>query len=192
MFSRLIYKRIKFAACWLIAAFMATSCVAQALKDENMLSTLPQGFVVGHQERSAHANIMELVPAGETVETWTQMITLQTFYGLGGVSPDTFASGLGNRWKEVCTSGEAAKVRDDVERGYPISIWVFTCPTNPRTNKPENMFLKAIQGQDSLYIVQYAFRSELKNEMALPAMTYFRKIMVCDTRRADRLCPPGM
>jgi hypothetical protein len=54
------------------------------------------------------------------------------------------------------------------------------------------MWLKAISGKDSLYIVQYAYRLPLQNDLAVEAGTYLRTVSVCDTRDPRHACPKGM
>lgn len=175
---------------WAMAA--CPSSVVAALQNENLLTPLPSGFKVGFATENSRVTMHEFVPVGETVDDWSRMVTAQIFLGLNNVDPDRFANRLAARWKSGCAGGEAQKIRSGIENGYNFSLWIFTCPLNPGTKKPENMWLKAISGADSLYSVQYAYRRELSKDLIEPAMEYLRKVMVCDTRRADRPCPRGM
>ena len=106
--------------------------------------------------------------------------------------PDRFASELAGNWKGACPDGTGVKSKAGVENGYRFSLWVFECPLNPATGKPEAMFLKAISGSDALYSVQYAYRQALTKELIGPAIGFLQQARVCDTRRADRACPAGM
>jgi len=163
-----------------------------ALENENLLTPLPRGFKIGSHSQQGRMVMAEYVPTAETVDNWSRLITVQTFHGLSAVDPDGVPANMARGWEGACSSGTAIKVTAAVENGYRVSIWQFLCPINPATHRPENMWLKSISGHDSLYIVQYAYRRILTNDLIGPAMGYLRKIMVCDTRRPDRPCPKGM
>lgn len=62
---------------------------------------LPEGFVPAYEQAQNGFYIMELVPKGETVDNWSQMITLtalqeQTGGGLG------YANDLANQYQGAC------------------------------------------------------------------------------------------
>jgi len=61
---------------FIIAGLLATSA------DEQITRPPLAGFVVGNQQSSGGASILEEVPAGETVQKWTRMVTTQRFEGL--------------------------------------------------------------------------------------------------------------
>ena len=163
-----------------------------ALREENLLAPVPSGFKVGSSVKNERSIIQEFVPSAETVENWSRMATVQIFLGSAQVAPDTFANSLAGRWTASCPDGTAVKFHAGVENGFPVSLWTFSCPLNPATKKPETMYLKAIGGSDSLYVVQYAYRQALSQALVGPAVEYLRQVRACDTRRADRRCPAGM
>ena len=168
------------------------SATLAALKDENLLTPLPDGFRIGFHEANARQSIAEYVPKDETVDDWSRMVTVQIFYGVKNFDPDAFAGNLGKKWASACPGGGARKITAGVENGYPFSLWMVDCPLNPQTRKPETMWLKAMSGADALYSVQYAYRRAPDKELIGPAMDYLKRISVCDARRADRPCPEGM
>ena len=128
--------------------------VLAGLKDENLLTPLPHGFKLGWQSPDGH--MQEFVEPPDTVDDWSKMITIQIFHGLKNINPDAFAERLAARWKSGCADASAQKVRDGIENGYPIAVWIYVCPLNAATHKPETMWLKGIGGADSLYVTQYA------------------------------------
>lgn len=169
-------------------AMLSTSAMGQGLKNENILAPMPSGFVAGNVARNARGSIGEFVPEGETVNNWSKMITIQVFFGKGGLRPAEFAAQLAKGWMRACPGAEVAKIREEPEFGYPTGLWLYVCPVNPATKKPENMWLKAIEGRDSLYSVQYAVRTELSKEMAPLAMKFLHAVKVCDSRRPENVC----
>src|SRR4029079_8315036 len=123
----------------------------------NLLVELPQGFKVGFQDKKNDMQITEMVPSKETVNDWTEMVTVQIFFGLK-TTPAQFKANIEKGWVSACAGGRAHPVSGDAENGYPALIWVLSCERNRKTGKPEIAWFKAVQGSDSLYVVQKAFR----------------------------------
>ncbi|WP_158814823.1 hypothetical protein [Methylocapsa sp. S129] len=187
-----IRKSAAILALTLVAMAAHAPSAMAALKNENLLATIPDGFKVGFQTRSDREIMAEYVPAQESVDDWSRMITVQIFHALKMIDPDAFAGGVAKGWMSACAGGDARKVTAGKENGYAFSVWMYNCPLNPRTGKPENMWLKATSGVDALYSVQYAYRKAMSADLIGPAMDYLQHVSVCDTRLADRRCPDGM
>jgi len=174
------------------ALALASPALGAGLRDENVLTPIPTGFKLGDSVNQGAMTMAEYVPTRETVDHWSTMITVQIFHGQGRRDPDGFASNLGDHWKGACPNGTAVPVTRGAENGYPIAVWSYECPLNPATHKPESMWIKVVSGADSLYAVQYADRQPMNQALIRLAMIYLRDVKVCDTRRTDRACPPGM
>jgi hypothetical protein len=159
------------------------------LQDENVLLPLPDGFTVAWRNRAGSMDIVEWVPAGETVKAWSRMVTEQIFHNMAKVDPDVLPTGMAKSWAQACPGGVAERTGRTTENGYAVSTWAFRCPMNPQTGQPENMWMKAIQGSDALYSVQYAYRRALSDDLAGPAMAYLKGVKVCDTRDPTHPCP---
>jgi hypothetical protein len=158
------------------------------LQAENLLIAQPSGFKVGNQASSGNSEISEWVPAGETVEDWTQMLTVQVFHH-STVDPATFLRGIGKRWADACPGSSAKGVFTGQVNHYVVSMLVLRCPKNPTSGKPETTAFRAIKGKDALYSVQRAFRSEPSDKDLDAVMHYLGNVSVCDTRTADHPCP---
>jgi hypothetical protein len=165
---------------------------AGTLQNENLLVPMPKDFEVGYTAKQGKISLTEYVPRGESVKNWSRMITVNILFGAGRRSGDAFARDLAARWRATCPGGQGIKSKSGSENGYPFSLWVFGCPLNPQTKKPETMFLKTISGNDSFYDLQYAYRRAVTAEMVKPAVQYLSTVRACDTRLAARRCPPGM
>ena len=170
---------------------LLTSLPAFAFEGENLLAALPQGYKVGFQQKKASAQITEMVPANETVEGWTEMVTVQVFNGLK-VTPDQFRARMVQMWSGACANAIAGPPTLAVENGYPIAFWMMNCPLNKDTGKPETTWFKAIQGQDSFYVVQKAFKFDPSKEQIVQWTHYLKAVAVCDTRVKARACPAGL
>ena len=161
---------------------------AFAFEGENLLAALPDGYKVGFQQKKGSAQITEMVPAGETVEAWTEMVTVQVFNGLK-VTPDQFRDRMVKLWSGSCANSVAGPPTQATENGYPIAFWMMSCPLNKDSGKPEITWFKAIQGQDSFYVVQKAFKFMPSQEQAARWLKFLTDVKVCDSRLPDRTCP---
>jgi len=64
-----------------------------------------------------------------------------------------------------------------------------TYKRNPATGKPEITYTKVTAGNDSLYVVQKAFKFAPSRDQIVQWMKYLRSVAVCDSRLPDRACP---
>jgi hypothetical protein len=162
---------------------------AAAFINENLLTAAPSGYHVGFRDKNDDRLITEWVPAGETVENWTEMVTVQLFYHLK-VSPEAFMNNLEARWLRSCPGADRAEpIANAAENGYPTLVWLLSCPQNPVSGKMEITWFKAVQGNDAFYLVQKAFKFAPSKEQITRWVGYLKAVRVCDSRLPDRACP---
>jgi len=159
------------------------------LENENLLAGLPDGFKVGNQASQDNQSITEMVAEGETVEDWTTMVTVQLYLGETNTTPQQAQDTLTNGWFNACENSETYPVADGTENGYNFVLWQLYCPLNPATQKVEYTYMKAIQGNDSFYLVQVAFRHDPSNDEITQWIKYLKDVQVCDSRIAEQACP---
>jgi hypothetical protein len=177
---------MKLLASFLLLFVLSALCHAELI-DENFVVKQPKGFKVDFRSKKDNMILTEMVPVTESVQNWTQMVTMQTHLGMKNVTPEQFQGNMATLWAASCKDSSMQAIAKGMENGYPFSVWGYSCPLNPATGKPETMFLKVIQGNDSLYGVQVAFRSIPKSNKA--AMEYLKTALVCDTRKPEHPCP---
>jgi hypothetical protein len=158
-------------------------------KDENLLVTMPSGFKVGSQASRNGMNMQEWVPQAETVDDWTEMVTVQIFLGRQNLDGPGFLSNIGQQWQATCLGSKPNAIHSGTVNGYPVSMLLLNCPTNPKTGKPETTLFRAIKGADSFYLVQKAFRSNPSQDQIAEAAKFLGTVSVCDTRSGDHPCP---
>lgn len=179
-----------FQRIFVLSVILSFSAPAHAqLQNENLMVTMPEGYKLGFQEKKDNQLINEMVPAGENVKDWTEMLTVQIFFGMKDATPEQFKQRLEKLWSENCDRAQSNQVAQAVERGYPMMVWIQFCPLNKQTSKPEFTLLKAIRGNDSFYLVQKAFRFRPEKDQIEQWSRYLRGVYVCDSRIADRSCP---
>jgi hypothetical protein len=174
----------------ILLAILLFSVPAHAqLKNENLLVAMPDGYVTGFQDKNAKQQMTEMVPRGQSVKDWTEMVTVQIFFGMINVTPEAYKQRLEKLWAETCKGAESSPIGQGSERGYPVIVWLQFCPLNKDTGKPEVTLLKAIAGKDSFYVVQKAFRFQPDKPQVEQWSRYLRNVSVCDSRVAERACP---
>ena len=157
---------------------------------ENLLVSLPDGYKVDFTAKNDKSSISEMVPKAESVRNWTEMVTVQLFFGLK-TSTQQFKARSEALWQQSCEGASAHQIADTNENGFPVLVWMLTCPLNPQSGKPEWTWFKTIAGNDSFYVVQKAFRFEPSKDQVVQWTQYLRKVVVCDNRVAERNCSAG-
>jgi hypothetical protein len=179
---------LKLAAAVLGAGAITLASGQSLLEAENLLFSPPKEFRIGYQSSRDNRSMTEWVPAAETVEDWTQMLTVQIYRG-ATVDSATFLQGIGQRYRDDCPRTTAKGIFTGQVNGYVVSMLVLKCPNNPHTGKPETTAFRVIKGTDALYSVQRAWRSVPSDQDIEDVMHAFAKVTVCDTRAADHPCP---
>lgn len=175
----------------ILAVLMSSLGVSTAnasLKNENLLAPIPEGFKAGYTAHNNKENTAEFVPSTDTVNSWSRMITISVF-NVSSLEPDLFAGKLAQEWSVRCSGASGQKIKSGLENGYQYSLWLFGCPFNSLTGKPQTMLLKAIGGTNSLYSVQFAYNASDTDSLDGQALEFLKTVSVCDTRIKARPCP---
>jgi hypothetical protein len=173
---------------------LLVSCVAaiasgqSLIQDENLLFSPPKEFKIGFQSSHDSRMITEWVPAGETVEDWTEILTVQIYRG-ATVDSQTFLQGVETRYMNDCPGTTGKGPFTGHVNGYVVTMLVLKCPKNPATGKPESTVFRVIKGMDALYSVQHAWRAVPSDQALDDTMHAFAKVIVCDTRGQSHPCP---
>jgi hypothetical protein len=172
-----------------VLALCASNAPAHAqLVNENLLVAVPPGYKIDFQDKKPNSLMNEMVPAAETVNNWTEMVTVQIFYNMK-TAPEQFVDKMVSGLKASCPGANSSAIASGPENGYPAGVWLLNCPKNPATGKPEITWVKAVQGNDSFYVVQKAFKFMPSKDEIVQWMKYLRSVAVCDSRLPERACP---
>lgn len=176
---------------WALAALLCLGAApSQAqLKGENLLVAPPAGFKVGFRDSRNGMNIMEWVPVAETVQNWTEMVTVQIFLKRGDIDPAQFLGTLQEQWRGACKGTQPASIASDKVNGYAGAAMLLRCPLLPSTGKPETAMFRAVQGKDSFYLVQRAVRAAGSPEQIERLRKYLADVSVCDAGSRVHACP---
>lgn len=129
-----------------LAALAAVACLAfsgavpaqegRAVPERKVELPAETGLVVGHQARQGRAVLVELVPAGESVQRYTRMVTLQTMPGMGGISEGEILGRFTDLYRARCPKSTSAPLA-------PSGIRI-DCPLHPATGRMETVFARAL------------------------------------------------
>jgi hypothetical protein len=129
--------------------------IVAALALEALARPPVSGFVTGYEAAKGGSYMLEQVPAGETVDRWTRMITTQRF---AKVARATDANGFLQRMIDNLQGAcPGARVSYRRVAGKTAQMRV-DCPLNPSTGLPETFFAKALPGSSDMHVAQVAFR----------------------------------
>jgi hypothetical protein len=178
------------AAVALISFFCLAAAPAHAqLKGENLLVAPPAGFKVGYKGTSNGVNLMEWVPAAETVQNWSEMVTVQIFVRRADLDPAQFLGRLQQQWLAACKGSKAASIVTGKANGYAASMMMLHCPLLEATGKPETTMFRAIKGNDSFYVVQRAIRAAASPDQVEKMKQYLAEVSVCEAGSPQHPCP---
>jgi hypothetical protein len=184
-------KRSKWTAAGvaLLMGLTGGALQAQQLKNENLLVGMPQGFKLGFKDSKNGMNMQEFIPAAETVQNWTEMVTVQVFLSRKDIEPAKFLGAMQQQWAGSCKDSTATPVATGKVNGYDAASILLRCPMLASTGKPEAALIKAIKGNDSFYVVQRAVRSVPSADRLETMKKYIDSVSVCDSRLPTRACP---
>jgi hypothetical protein len=173
-------------APWMIVLAGAFTALAYGhAQTETFLLRMPEGFKLGWQK----GNWAEWIPISETVEEWSEMITIQTYHVSPSVSQEQFLQGIAVGWMKACPETPAQKMFSGQTNGYSVSMLLLSCPRNAKTGRPETTAFRVILGNDALYSIQRAFRSVPQGDQLAVAMKFLGTVSVCDSERPGHPCP---
>jgi hypothetical protein len=187
-------KRYPATVLALFLAGVASAFAAEPLQDENLLISVPQGWEMVTSDKQDGITLSEFVPKGQTAADWRQMITIQIFHNLR----KTDAKGFLDKMTDAAKSQNqndlfVARSLDMPENGeYPSHGVLWYCGQAKYSGKGEVTLIRAIRGQDALYLVQRAWRQEPFTSIKQASVSqkdiddgvaYLKKANVVDTRK---------
>lgn len=179
---------------WLAAGLASLLCLAAVpsqaqLKGENLLVAPPPGFKVGFKGSRNGMNMLEWIPASETVQDWTEMVTVQIFVKRADLDPGQFLRQLQTQWLAACKGSQPASINPILVNGYAAASMTLSCPVLASTGKPETTSFRAVKGNDSFYLVQRAVRVAAAPELLERLRKYLADVSVCEAGSREHPCP---
>jgi hypothetical protein len=144
---------------------------------------------MGSQTSHDHTTTLQWVKESESVQNWTEMVTVQVERGNHGMTPHQILQSTSTKWLSTCKGSAAKDILDGEVNGYPVAMLLVRCPLVTSTGKPETAMFRVIKGDDALYSIQKTFRFEPSNDQLGQIMKYLGTVKVCDPRKTAHPCP---
>jgi hypothetical protein len=115
----------------LVPLLAASAAMAQGAATERLVSPALPGFVTGHSAANAQQSILEQVPAGESVQAWSRMVTTQRYGGLARrASVAQYVANVRAAVPNACPGAALSPVESLTISGRPAARFQLDCPRN--------------------------------------------------------------
>ena len=135
-----------------------------------VLLSLPKGFRTASEDTKGNNYVREAVLQGETLERWSQMITVTGAKGLAGnpnVSAKSFVEGIASGFKRACPDTFATKgigtLKISEQDAFIALASCGTVMAGP-TKQSESALLLGIKGSADYYTIQWAERGPTSSQ----------------------------
>ena len=198
-----LFAASSFVAC---AAEPAARVAVSPIYSQLLAHAMPDGFQVVFEKDSGPEYIREAVPTGQTVQQWTQMITVTGAKGLAAnpdATPRRFVEVMAAGFKKACPDTFAAQLvhEGNLSSGQPaVTAWMGCGATGdaPGQLRSESALVTAIQGATDIYSVQWSMRG-VASKAALqfddavwgPRLKALMPIRVCNPVKGEKAPYPS-
>ncbi|WP_343715022.1 hypothetical protein [Inquilinus sp.] len=166
---------------------------------ELLFVPIPQGWVLANRGTTPEMILSEYVPAGQTVDRWSDMITVMTIDRQAAPSLAVLVQRLDQRFRSGAGCAVAPLVEPPTFRSdgpYPFAVQAVICGRTENGGMGEYMAHRVIEGRDAYYDVQRSWRLPPATSANLPvtakmrdeAIGLLQAVGVCDNRLPDRKC----
>lgn len=164
----------------LILLALATPAAAQPAS-ETLQMSVPQGY------RQTKPEQREGDWATTEWRTEDQAARLLRMIGRGrsAVAPTVYRDVMTRNPVRRCTIGSIREGRDN---GYPYALWAASCRSTNTVGQLYEIWTKAIQGRDALYVVQKVFTYNPEDDDVTRWVAYLGRVQLCDPGLPDRPC----
>lgn len=160
---------------------------------------IPEGWRVGSESHNAAMRVLEFVPPDQTVDRWTDMITIIVVYHRSAADLADYLSSMREHLPQGC---EVPAVFNEQPRltdhGYEAVTQTVACGKSKRFGKGEIMMQKVMMGQNAIFDVQRAWRfaatqrSEdlpLSDAQRASGAAYLDTVWLCNVTVESPGCP---
>jgi hypothetical protein len=167
---------------------------------EQLFIVPPAGWSIGYHDLKGNTDLTEMVPSGQSMQNWTDLLTVELVQGKPTVDAQTLLAGRLDSIRQGCDNVGAGPPQLAVENGYDTGVRAFACPKSKRFGKGELTLYKVIMGNHRTYIVTRAWSGppfEKGHMPTLPPNTtedwlaFMSRVIVCDSNERTHPCPTG-
>lgn len=143
---------------------------------------VPAAFKVANQSHSENVNLVEIIRPPETLETWSQLISVATvMHASESTTLSQFYPLWRDGYRDTCPGPNETVVRGTVD-GKPALKATLFCPRDPKTGTPESLTIIFVQGDVNIMTVQLAFRRATTSPDNALIQKILKSMKICDAR----------
>lgn len=154
--------RIQLASLALLYFFFTLDAVAADAPEKLMMDSYPDkaSWREVTNTNNAEGWVREQIPANQQFETYQDILVAQGFPKLRNINPAIyFSKGMFPMVNVFCENIRVNGPKELEEGGYPVAYAQIYCGKDKRNGYGVNMLLKAIRGDDALYLIHREFRT---------------------------------
>ena len=126
---------------------------------------VPAGFKAGFENERQGSYILELTPAGETLDQWTQLITVTGEKGgAAQMTATDMAASIGRGYQDACPTSFAARSLPVPKVRGAAEVFAGYLGCGSVKGVSEAMVFLVIKGTSEVYTVQWAERGTAQDE----------------------------
>lgn len=150
------------ALCAASPASAQTSTIVAPVFAQLVTGPLPEGFEPAFEDTNDFGYLNESVPIGETVDTWSQIVTLTGAKGLamgeGAMDARGFAEYLADSYYQSCPDSFALAELEQIQIAGAADAFAgyLGCGTLAGTTMSEAMVFVVMVGVQDIYTLQWA------------------------------------
>ena len=187
-----------------LGAFATAPALAAGKNSEVLFVYPPEGWRLGFHTEIGDIRFFEYVPAGQTVDEWSDMISVQIIKNKQDLSPGDVARGLRTRFIAACGSVQHRGPERLKIGGYLGARLYLECANPVITKRPggarfrrfEVAAFQIIQGQNDIYVIERAWHGDRRADPGAPYGrddlwgwdAFLYNIEVCDAERRHQAC----
>lgn len=181
--------------------------VSRPIFSQLVVHGIPKGWKVGFEKAMPTRYIQEFVPAGESVESWSEMITVQGFKDMSqnpNMAPKALLSMVGGGIKKTCGESFIGQVVGEQSVDSYEAYWaIIGCgnmpasrPSGIKQGQGEVALYVAIRGTRDVYVIQRAVRgnafdptrSPISAQRITELLHDVQPIKICDLNVSQFTC----
>ncbi len=192
-------KKVMGRICLIVGLTIAAPPLAfAALQGENLLVPPLAGWSQAYAAAGNGIRLVEYVPQGQTVDSWSQMATIEIFFGHGGMNPRDLELRVVEGFRQNCEAMHVTDLGTGTSSSLPAARWVTYCSKVKQLGKGEITYFQAISGKEHFYLVQRSWRGApfdiakplpIADSLLKEWEAYLNQVSVCDSRVPTRPCP---
>ncbi|MCC6758925.1 MAG: hypothetical protein IT395_04790 [Candidatus Omnitrophica bacterium] len=125
-----------------------------------------RNWIVGSHDANEQQSITEYVPEGETVDNWTELVTISEFFGLQDqITPTQLMTSMMQMAEENCSGVKKNILQTEGTESILFEWETKGCKAEiPGGSAPEFDISRIIVGKDRIFIMQHASKKALTAE----------------------------